>query len=159
MDYSINPKCNETCNGRNATLVYLRAQGENDTLHYLWDFIGDPTILVAITSHKAELDVDWEAYFNNEPNSVNFTEPPKYTFGVIIQKIIEFDDVNDTAIFNMAQQSNVLHPRFFNWRRTSLISDVGNFIEMDIVGADYYDPDLNRRRSGSLKFLVRFDEW
>lgn len=71
----------------NVTTVYLRADGPGDTLHYIWDFVGNPSLLLAVTSPSAQLQVDWDDYLVNLPESVKFTETPKYTFGIVIQKV------------------------------------------------------------------------
>lgn len=82
----MNLGCDKLC-GRNVTMLYLRADGPNDTLHYLWNFVGKPTVLLALTAPTAWLNVDWQNYLAGKKNSLNFTEEPIYSFGVIINKV------------------------------------------------------------------------
>lgn len=75
------------CRERNATTLYLRADGPNDTLHYLWDFVGKPSVLLAVTSPSVYLNISWRDYLAGREHSVVFSEPPAYTFGIIIDKV------------------------------------------------------------------------
>lgn len=84
----LNPDCDETCRGRNVTTLHLSADGSNDTLHYLWDFIGYPSVLLALTPPSTSLNISWEDYLARRENSVRFSEKPKYSFGMIINKVI-----------------------------------------------------------------------
>lgn len=82
----MNPGCHKHC--QNLTTLYLRADGANDTLHYLWDFaVGKPSVLLALTPASAWLNITWPDYLNRREKSVRFSEPPSYTFGVIVNKV------------------------------------------------------------------------
>lgn len=84
----MNPGCDEYCQRRNVTTLYLRADGANDTLHYLWDFaVGRPSVLLALTPSSAWLNITWPDYLDGRNNSVYFSEPAVYTFGMIVNKV------------------------------------------------------------------------
>ncbi|XP_072745661.1 glycosylated lysosomal membrane protein [Anoplolepis gracilipes] len=152
----LNPDCDETCRGRNVTTLHLSADGPNDTLHYLWDFIGNPSVLLALTPPSTSLDISWKDYLARRGNSFNFSEKPTYSFGVIINKIIEFNDVNDTALIDTADEANtnILHLEYFNWQRVSLTQN-SEFVYLDMEGNSYNDTAKNISRYGSIKLSLR----
>ncbi|EFN86794.1 Uncharacterized protein C1orf85-like protein [Harpegnathos saltator] len=153
----VNPGCDEYCQRQNVTTLYLRADGANDTLHYLWDFaIGRPSVLLALTSSSAWLNITWPDYLDKQENSIHFSEPPVYVFGVIVNKIIEFNDVNDTALIDTADvaSTNVLRPEYFYWRLVSM-SKTDEFVYLDMEGNSYNDTAKNISRYGSIKLSLR----
>lgn len=160
MDFAISTKrtldFKELCTERNGTTLYIKAGGLNDTLHYLWDFGGKPSILMALTSTTATLNISCEDFIQRKNMSVTFSEDPTYTVGIIINKIIEFNDVNDTAVINIANTMNinVLRPEFFRWSRKSL-SVIGDSIGLDMEGNSYNDTAKNIIRYGSIKLSLR----
>lgn len=88
LESKLNPGCGKFCEGKNITTFHLRAIGENDTLHYLWDFVERPSVLLAVTQKTSELQINWDIYLsNNKTNSIKFSQPPIYTFGVVIDKV------------------------------------------------------------------------
>ncbi|XP_071554636.1 glycosylated lysosomal membrane protein [Temnothorax nylanderi] len=152
----VNPGCDERCRERNVTTLYLRADGPNDTLHYLWDFVGTPSVLLALTPPSAWLNITWDDYLARRENSLSFSEKPAYSFGIIINKIIEFNDVNDTALIDTADvtNTNFLRTEYFNWRRVSL-SQKSEFVYLDMEGNSYHDTAKNISRYGSIKLSLR----
>lgn len=146
----------EICPEKNWTTLYLRAEGLNDTLHYLWDFGGKPSIFMALTSPFAELDVACDDFIQRKYNSVAFSEEPTYNIGIIINRIIEFNDVNDTAVVNIANVTNinVLRPDLFRWSRKSL-SVIDDSVGLDMEGNSYNDTAKNITRYGSIKLSLR----
>ncbi|XP_076657599.1 glycosylated lysosomal membrane protein A [Halictus rubicundus] len=152
----VNPECGPLCKDTNLTTVYLRADGLNDTLHYLWDFGGNPSILLALTSPSAFLNISWEDFIAKKKNSITFTEEPVYTFGIVINKIIEFNDINDTALINITNtvNTNILHPMFFQWDRKTVITN-NDFVSLNMEGNNYKDTLTNISRQGTVKLSLR----
>ncbi|XP_035738277.1 glycosylated lysosomal membrane protein B-like isoform X1 [Vespa mandarinia] len=146
----------ERCKNKNWTTMYLRADGSNDTLHYLWDFGGKPSILMALTSLSTTLNIVCEDFLQKKDNSVIFSEKPTYTIGFILNNIIEFNDVNDTAVINLDNVANInfLKPEFFRWSRKSF-SMFGDSFGLDMEGNSYNDKPMNIIRYGSIKFSLR----
>ncbi|KFB52045.1 AGAP004431-PA-like protein [Anopheles sinensis] len=105
---TLNPGCFICDNRTEITLVHIAAESDTDTIHYVWDFTGKPTILVALTGKGARFQVDWAAFFASEPGSVNFTETPRYTFMAVINRIFQYDDADDRAMLDAAKC--VLYP-------------------------------------------------
>lgn len=87
LKFDLNPGCGKVCDEKNLTIFHLQANGPNDTLHYLWDFIGNPSVLLAVTSTTAKLNINWDDYLVRKINSINFTEQPIYTFGLLVEKV------------------------------------------------------------------------
>ncbi|XP_046399881.1 glycosylated lysosomal membrane protein A-like [Ischnura elegans] len=91
-----NPGCDDHCDA--LVLLYIRADGSNDSLHYLWDFSRKPNVLIALTSLSANLTISWgDHQWNTTDPHMNFTEIPTYSFGMVVDKIWEFNDLNDTG--------------------------------------------------------------
>ncbi|CAK9824039.1 Glycosylated lysosomal membrane protein [Anthophora retusa] len=152
----VNPDCGAICKEKNLTTVYLRADGPNDTLHYLWDFDGNPSVLLALTSTSAFLNISWEDFLTKGKDSIIFTEEPVYTFGVILNKIIEFNDINDTAFINIANlvNTNILYPMFFQWERKTLMQN-NEFVNLNMEGSYYNDAATNVTRHGKLTLSLK----
>lgn len=75
-------------NGENnkTTLIHVQADGENDTLHYIWDLTRQPTILVALCEKNTNVTIDWDKTFN-DAGTINFTSKPKYTMTFVLTKV------------------------------------------------------------------------
>ncbi|XP_015185166.1 PREDICTED: glycosylated lysosomal membrane protein A-like [Polistes dominula] len=146
----------EKCKNQNWTTMYLRADGFNDTLHYIWDFGGKPSILMALTSLPATLNITCENFLHKQNNSIVFSEKPIYTIGIIINKIIEFNDVNNTAVINFtnATNINVLKPESFVWSRKSFSMDDDSF-GLNMEANFYNDTTTNIIRHGSIKATLK----
>lgn len=86
----INPGCpSDRCNDSVVEVIHVRADGPNDTLHYVWCFYNKPTLLTALTSHAANLSVSWKD-FPDSKRSITFTTEPHYSFGVLINQVNSF---------------------------------------------------------------------
>ncbi|XP_058802303.1 glycosylated lysosomal membrane protein A-like [Phymastichus coffea] len=155
LDYAFNEGCDILCKDKNAKLGHVIANGLNDTLHYLWDFTDIPTIFIALTSHNAKLHINWHEYLKGSQYSVNFTEKPFYTFGVAIDRILEFQDGSDTARIDTVKDNDIkeLLMKNFQWHHKNLTKH-DSFVEFYTEANNYKDPDTNKTRKGSLKFLV-----
>lgn len=82
-----NPGCEGPTDCSDFKVVYVRAEGPCDTLHYLWDFTQKPSILVAVTPVKSNLSISWEQFKGENNKSVTFTEDPVYSFGIVLDKV------------------------------------------------------------------------
>lgn len=76
-------------------LVYTRADGPNDTMHYLYStggiltpqYRGIPTVLVTQTEPQGKLLVNWDNFFNNTPKSITFSKDVHYSYAVLIKTV------------------------------------------------------------------------
>lgn len=117
----INPGCEEhyqSCD--NLTFVHVKAEAKNDTLHYLWDFTGVPGIMLAKTSKKSNLTIQWNKLMNGEIGAVNFTETPSYVFAMVINKIYLFNDTKNTGLISDSVDIVTLDPHSFTWERINI---------------------------------------
>lgn len=75
----------------------------------------------------------------------------------IVLQIIEFNDVNDTAIIDTADAANinVLRLEYFNWQRVSLTQN-NDFVYLNMEGNSYHDTAKNISRYGSIKLSVKY---
>lgn len=69
------------------TLIHISADGSNDTLHYIWDFTGKPSILMALTPINTTVAINWNAYMSNELNSIKFSSKPKYSASFVLNRV------------------------------------------------------------------------
>ncbi|KAJ8669732.1 hypothetical protein QAD02_000991 [Eretmocerus hayati] len=154
LDFAYNEDCHEPCN-QTARLGHVIAAGPNDTIHYIWDFTGNPTILIAVTSPSAKLKIDWKKFLSQTANSVNFTEKPSYSFGVTVERILEFDDVNDHARIDQVAEDHINELKFehFQWHHKNF-SKNGDLVELSVEASNYNDPRTSEERNGTIKFLM-----
>ncbi|XP_013173755.1 PREDICTED: glycosylated lysosomal membrane protein B-like [Papilio xuthus] len=95
QDRTINAEINPGCNNCSleSTLVYIRAEGQTDTIHQVWDFTrGIPTIILAVSGTNSTMQIAWDGI-----RPVNFTvnETVRYSFATAIDKIYEYNDLDD----------------------------------------------------------------
>lgn len=65
-------------------LVYIRSDGDNDTVHYLFDYTKKPSLVVLMTPKDSVIQVN---YSSNLENTIKFTTPLKYTFASIFNNV------------------------------------------------------------------------
>jgi len=65
-------------------LTYIRAEGDNDTVHFVLDATLKPTLVVLITNKDAVIQVN---YTTDPGNSINFTDPPMYSFATVFNNV------------------------------------------------------------------------
>lgn len=68
------------------TLIHVQADGENDTLHYIWDLRRQPTILVALCAKDTNVSIEWNKVAM-DVSVVNFTPNPIYTLSFVLTKV------------------------------------------------------------------------
>ncbi|XP_020507318.2 glycosylated lysosomal membrane protein [Labrus bergylta] len=104
-------------------LLHVRAVGDNDTLHFLFCSQGAPTLLIVHTNTSSStVKVDWPKFeARNNSGSVK-VEPESsvlYSTAIIFSRLLEYDDVNNTA-----DPSSDLFPPYelqgFQWSGLSL---------------------------------------
>ncbi|KAK2830978.1 hypothetical protein Q5P01_018909 [Channa striata] len=82
-------------------LLHVRAVGNNDTLHYLFCSHGAPALLLVHTnSSSSDVQVNWPLFLaRNTSGSLKVTPENsiQYSTAVIFSRLLEYDDVNNTA--------------------------------------------------------------
>jgi Lysosomal transcription factor, NCU-G1 len=124
LSVQLNPGCVEQMaeDCYDLTFVHIEAEGRNDTIHYIWDFTGSPSLFLAKTDKNATLNINWSNFMQGSANSLNFTSPPSFIFSAVIHKILVFDDPSDAADVNDASVKEVHHidPHRFTWNRENI---------------------------------------
>uniref|UniRef100_T1I3Y6 Lysosomal transcription factor n=2 Tax=Rhodnius prolixus TaxID=13249 RepID=T1I3Y6_RHOPR len=154
MTYTLNPGCQTICNS--TVLVHVAADGINDTLHHIWDFTRKPTIFLALTPLNTELIIDWDNFLSkNEKGAVKFSNDVIYAFSLVFDKIIEYNDVNNTAQYNPTNNSEtyatVLQPELYNWT-VERKHDTDNVIAFAMKSSDYKSENMTK--TGSVKITL-----
>jgi len=88
----INPGCEaylgpECSTNSTLNLVHIRSDGPHDTLHFLWSFLGAPSLLLARTPLQSNLSVDWLSIFEDAGGAISFEPVPYYLFGWSLVKV------------------------------------------------------------------------
>jgi hypothetical protein len=82
-----NPGCVDKVICNSSKVVYVKAEGRNDTLHYLWDFTQKPSILVAAAPAASTLNISWDQFEGESSKSIKFSEEPIYSFGIVLDRV------------------------------------------------------------------------
>ena len=117
----INPGCEghyQSCD--DLTLIHVKAEAKDDTLHYLWDFTGVPGIMLAKTSKESNLTIQWDKLMAGDIEAVSFTKSPSYVFAMVINKIYLFNDTKNTGLISDTTDIVTLDPRSFTWERINI---------------------------------------
>lgn len=72
-------------------LTYIRADGDNDTVHFMLDAMLKPSLVVVITNKDAIIQVNYTA---ERANDIKFTEPPKYMFASVFNNVSLYFKLN-----------------------------------------------------------------
>nr|CAD7409085.1 unnamed protein product [Timema cristinae] len=159
LSSSVNPGCNPGASYCDkVTLVHVRAEGPNDTLHYLWGFTGKPSIILALTSPNATLTINWKDFIFASVQAIEFSEKPIYSFGLVVNKIWEYNDVNDTGYLNMSyvnkNYKRAYDTEYFHWKIAKFENDTEGAI-LHMESAKYNKPgDVTAVEKGNIKFMV-----
>ncbi|KAK9507482.1 hypothetical protein O3M35_007334 [Rhynocoris fuscipes] len=147
MTYAFNPGCTHQCDN-STILVHVTADGINDTLHHIWDFTSKPTVFLALTPPNTELTIDWDNFlWNGKPGSVKFSNEVTYSFSVVFDKIIEYNDTNNTAQYNPTNHSKdyvtILHPEVYNWTvKNHIVTD--DVITLVVESSNYKSDNISK---------------
>ncbi|NWI93750.1 GLMPA protein, partial [Pitta sordida] len=80
-------------NSSSVNLLHVRAQGPNDTLHYVWSSIGGPAVLlVATQSPSSSLGINWTRLLSPSPAGAIWIDPPGsvvHSSAVVFTKVFE----------------------------------------------------------------------
>ncbi|XP_013793986.1 glycosylated lysosomal membrane protein A-like [Limulus polyphemus] len=114
LNMTLNPNCSlPECKGEtdnSINLVHVTAEGDSDVLHYVWSSVGAPSVLIACTSLNSTLEIDWKNLLNESEveGSINFSEKPYYSLGLVLAKIWQFNDTEDVG--KLDSGSNISFP-------------------------------------------------
>ncbi|XP_068423215.1 glycosylated lysosomal membrane protein [Clinocottus analis] len=104
-------------------LLHVRAVGDGDTLHFLFCSQGAPTLLLVHTnSSSSAVTVNWTQFDSRNVSGSLKVEPESsilYSSAIVFSRLLEYDDVNDTA-----EPTSDLFPPYelqnFSWSRLNL---------------------------------------
>lgn len=85
-------------NDDSRTLFYVKANGPNDTLHYIWNFNRQPSVLVALTQLNANVTFKWNKK-TKDTEQLTFSEEPKYTMSFVLTKVSKVINLNHAIRF------------------------------------------------------------
>lgn len=122
LSVDLNPDCEKQLDSTQCAEIYflhIAAESANNTLHYIWDFTGLPSLFLAKTNKNTSLGIDWNSFLTGSPNSVNFSSTPDFIFSAVIHKVLLFEDGGDKANANDESVKEVtsFDPHLFAWTR------------------------------------------
>uniref|UniRef100_A0A1B6JGH5 Lysosomal protein NCU-G1 n=1 Tax=Homalodisca liturata TaxID=320908 RepID=A0A1B6JGH5_9HEMI len=150
---SLNPGCNVS-NCKNMVLAHVKAEGENDTLHHLWDFTGKPALLLAVTQPNATITIAWQDFSFGLDGAINIDPPPTYIYGVVIDQMIEFNDEEDTGALNQSSSNSsyvsLMDTKNFDWKISNLTNSSSK-ASLTIEATEYSDEQLGIKKTGIIR--------
>jgi hypothetical protein len=105
-------------------VLHIKADGDNDRLHYIYDFTGKPSVLIARGDKNSSLHIDWTNFMGkNEKGSVQITPDPAYSFATVIDSFVIFNDTNDRANYSDSSVVDAIkiNPHNVDWQQVQLI--------------------------------------
>uniref|UniRef100_A0A1B6E8L9 Lysosomal protein NCU-G1 n=1 Tax=Clastoptera arizonana TaxID=38151 RepID=A0A1B6E8L9_9HEMI len=128
LSYKVNPDCQlPQCNNSSIILIHVKAVGEKDVLHHIWDFSGKPSVMLAVTSPNTSIEIDWDNFIFGMADSVKINPRPTYTYSVVLDEIIEFNDEDDKGNLpnNNANSSYIttIDTKDISWRISEQVND------------------------------------
>jgi hypothetical protein len=126
LKVELNPECKgnyDSCDS--ITVVYIQAESSQDVVHYIWDFTGIPSLLLANTDKNVSLTIDWNDFMNSLENSVHFSNPAKVNLvsSLVIKKFLIFNDPKDYGNINdksIVDDVTSYDPHAFTWNKINL---------------------------------------
>uniref|UniRef100_A0A1B0DMW1 Lysosomal transcription factor n=1 Tax=Phlebotomus papatasi TaxID=29031 RepID=A0A1B0DMW1_PHLPP len=132
----LNPGCPENICGNDVlgnitNVVHVTSLGASDAIHYVWDLTGKPSALVALCGLESKLNIRWE--ISLKARITVFSESPRYTFGVVLSRLWEYNDEDDVGTFTVtnASQINSFSLRQFEWERQKFDAS-DDFVELSV---------------------------
>lgn len=86
MHTEFNPGCLKADYYSSSKLAYIRSDGDNDTLHFLFDFTSKPSLVILTSTKDSIIKVNY-----TEPESrqktIQFTKTPLYAFASVFNNV------------------------------------------------------------------------
>lgn len=147
-----NPGCTNAVNCLNISkLAYIRSEGDNDTVHFLFDFTHKPSLVVVKTVKDSVIQVN---YANEQKTPITFTSAPLYTFGSVFNNLYEFNDVNDTACMDNGDNFIKLDLKRYNWNMTDFKNYNNESAEVTISANSYRGAGISKNGNVSITLKV-----
>ncbi|XP_021938342.1 glycosylated lysosomal membrane protein-like isoform X2 [Zootermopsis nevadensis] len=153
-----NPGCEHPINCSSFKVGYVKAEGPNDTLHYLWDFTQKPSILVAAAPAGSNLTISWSQFKAGNNKSIMFSEEPVYSFGIVLDRIWEYNDVNDSGLMDRKNKNSsyvrALDMENFNWTLSDFANESMDTVDLKVESSSFTSKNSNALISGSIRFVL-----
>lgn len=103
LSADLNPSCpSDVCSNdeedSKITLIHIKADGDNDTIHYIWDLSRQPSVLVALCERNTNVTFEWNNTFK-DVSRINFKTKPKYTMSFVLTKVSSIQFVHYYRVF------------------------------------------------------------
>ncbi|VVC30343.1 Lysosomal transcription factor, NCU-G1 [Cinara cedri] len=144
-----NPGCKvDHCSSLN--LAYIRSDGDNDTVHFLFDFTEKPSLVILTSAKDSVIKVNYTATIE----TLKFTKTPLYTFATVFNNLYEFNDVNDTAKIENGENIITMNFNQFNWKLISLKNYDNKSVEVNISSKYFRAPGIEKHGNVSITLKI-----
>jgi len=118
------------------------------TLHYLFDLIGKPSVLIAKTEKDTALNINWTQISDNS-NCVKFSKDPEYVFSTVIDKIVLFNDTDGSSNYSDPNNTNVIKfdPLSLKWDLVNLTESNEKKVMLEVNATNVNNGSLSLRVS------------
>jgi len=70
------------------TVIHIRSEGKNDTIHYILSLLEKPSFLVAVTEPSANISIDWDKLMEGSfDKCIDFHPKPTFSYGFTINRV------------------------------------------------------------------------
>jgi hypothetical protein len=129
-------------------LVHVTADSNTggSTLHYLFDLIGKPSVLIAKTPKDTSLNVNWTLISGNS-NCVKFSKDPEYVFSTVIDNIVLFNDTDGTSNYSDPNNTDVIKfdPLHIKWDIVNLTESNGKKVMLEVNATHVHNGSFSLR--------------
>lgn len=91
LTVEFNPGCTQNDNCSSVSkLAYVRAEGDNDTVHYIFDFSSNrkPALVLLTTAKDAVIHINYDE--SDVVDSIKFSKTPLYTIASVFNKASKY---------------------------------------------------------------------
>lgn len=137
-------------------VVHIEADSDIDKIHYIYDFTGKPSVLIAKADKNSTLSIDWPKFLSNtSEKSVIISPNTSYVFATVIDHFVIFNDAHDTA--NLSDPSNTevtrINPHNINWTLVELKEINGENATLEMK-AEYFNGSFLMKVSPQTKLFT-----
>lgn len=121
------------------------------SLHYIFDLIGKPSVLIAKTPINTSLNINW-TQISVDSNCVKFSNNPEYVFSTVIDKIVLFNDTDGTSNYSDPNNTDVIKfdPLRMNWELVNLTESNGKKVMLEVNATNF------SKNNGSISLRVSY---
>merc|ERR1712127_43606 len=145
------PECDSVQNGSYVNLVYVKATGEQDIVHYFYSTIKSFSILIFKSDLKGKVQIDWDKILNDEPNSIQIKGSELFEESAyVVPSIFEFEDNEGKADLTKSNETLTFKTSELVWEKFEKTEDAIGVFTGKLDGEE-----AGNQTANAFKFVVR----